>query len=377
MNRPEDREDNPIGKSFKQERMTSDQPQEQPQPNDSVSYSASLDYNAIESDKGTNPYAAVAFVATIAMASTYSPPAHAGIDSILSSLVGKFKSMFEPLLNNVFGIFGEMLNAGQADSSAAVIQASAKGTDIITKAIQEATNSRMQVATALPPNYCESDDIGKAINNATTSSQITTDHLGSQSANIYNYDTAGIYNSRIATIGSRYASGTMKNQHIKVGKNLAKSKLETTEEHKAVIDGIDVMTANVTNTIDLNPEHATSSKNIERQYYLDNSGRAARLELNKATYFSAMASRVTSDNGESKISLIEKEIARTYGGNGTWRDELLQYADPTPLLAEANKQLSLTNYLLFEQLKLTEQQNLLLATSTIEQMIKNRTGRQS
>ncbi|MBF4308263.1 hypothetical protein, partial [Vibrio anguillarum] len=59
---------------------------------------------------------------------------------------------------------------------------------------------------------------------------------------------------------------------------------------------------------------------------------------------------------------------RTYGGESSWRSDIAAFADPTPVLAELNKQQSFTNYLLLEQLKKTTQQNLLIASQNIELM---------
>jgi hypothetical protein len=120
--------------------------------------------------------------------------------------------------------------------------------------------------------------------------------------------------------------------------------------------------------IKLDPSLASSKSKANQTAYIRQSARAARLEIAKAPFYEAIAERVKAENGESKLSLMQREIDRTYGGESSWRDEIQQYAAPTPLLAELNKQQALSNYLLFELLKKTQQSNLLIASQNIDRL---------
>lgn len=310
-------------------------------------------------------WAAAGALATIAYA--YSPPARAGIGDIAKQLTNQFEKMFEPLLSGVFSAFGKIINAGQSDSSSAVVKSQAQSADMIINANREIANQRIELASMPPPNFCESDDLGIASAKIHISSQSTLDRILSESGNMYGNNNT-LYLTKISGIPARYSpNGPRPNEHIQLSRKINQNKLEDADA-KAFIDGVDVLTAKKMESINLNPAHAASTNKIEQLNYIEQSGKASRLELSKATFLEVLTDRTISANGESKLSLMEKEIARTYGGESSWRNDIANFADPTPVLAELNKQQSFTNYLLLEQLKKTTQQNLLIASQNIELM---------
>lgn len=334
-------------------------------PNDSqpvIKYSAEVEYSSEPGNKSGVWFMAGAVVVA---GLTVSKPAHAGLDGILNSLVSKFSDMFDPLLNNVFGGFGELLNAGTADSSAGIMQSVAASGDVQIKALQEIDNARVMSATEPPPDFCLSDELGAASKVAGQSSQKTMDSVMAGSSNLYD-EKVGSYTTGITSISQRYQEPGLENGHIKMASKLSQSRISDSTDQKAIVDGLDVMTAGAMDGIQLNSADANSTSNKRRAYYLQNSAKAARLEIAKSAFASSLADRVTNEDGMSKFGLIEDEINRTYGGDGNWRNDIVGYADPTPLLSELNKQQSLTNYLLFESLKKMDQQNLLISTNIIE-----------
>ncbi|MEZ8238657.1 MULTISPECIES: hypothetical protein [Vibrio] len=302
----------------------------------------------------------IAVGALAAAAFTYSPKANAGLDDIINQLTSQFEEMFEPLLSSVLGGFGKILNAGQSDGSSAIVKAISTSGDMQIKALTEAANNRLTMASMPPPNHCESDDIGMASKNSNQSSNLTLRELSKTS--VKNYEPNSIpFSVRISGIANRYSN----NEHITMSTALSSTKLDSSQV-KMMIDGIDVLTAKQTDSISLDPAMANSESNVSRTEYLLQSAKAAKLEVSKGAFYDAVADRTVASHGESKLSLIEKEVDRTYGGGSSWRDDLLNFGDPTPLLAELNKQVSLSNYILSESLKKTSQQNILIATNNVD-----------
>jgi hypothetical protein len=309
------------------------------------------------------------FMLAMIMASglTFSSSANASIGSILSSLVDKFKDMFEPLLNSVMGDFGALLNMGQSETTTKLIQANAAGTDNIIQALQKIDDAKVRRSTAPAPDYCNSDATGIGAKSANRGAQRAVDSISTQSIATYsNGLNKGMYTNKIAGVAESVATN---NNHLTLGANLQKSKLSSSADRQNALTSVEIMTAPAMNSISLKPEDAMSSNRLAKTDYLNNSSKAIRLELAKNAFFTAIAERASSKNGESKLSLIEKEVERTYGGE-EWRKECNDLADPTPLLIEANKQMAFGNYVNVEILKKLEQQNLLLATATIQALSK-------
>lgn len=297
-----------------------------------------------------------------ALAFSYSPPANAGLGDMIKQLTNQFEEMFQPLLEATFGAFASLINAAQSDGSSGVMQSVAQGADMMVKATQETSNNRIAMAAMPPPMHCESDDYGVASRNANISAKLTSDGIANESAKLYMPNRVP-YTTRISNLAAKYPE----QEHITISKSLSSTKLDDSGV-QAMIDGVDVMTSNVTENIKLDPNMATSSSKFQRAEYIAQSGKAARLEVAKAPFYDAISERTTSSHGESKLSLIQKEVDRTYGGDSEWRSALSEYADPTPLLAELNKQTSFSNYLLAETLKKVSQQNILIATQNIDKI---------
>lgn len=329
-------------------------------------------YSSNETDeKGfAMPQAAMWVMAgTVVMAGmTYSGPAHAGIDGILSSLVNKFEKMFEPLLSGVMGNFGSLLSEANNDSSAGIMKTLAAGSDVTIKAMKEIEDNRLLAAAAPPPDHCESDDLGKAAKVTSQSANLTLESLSAQSSQSYATDNHISYHARIRGIASRYQEPTNQNAHIKLASNLQKNRIDSPADQKAIADGIEVMASEATATITLDPELARSPNLIDNKEFLRNSSKAVRLEVAKSAYYTQLSEKSAPTSGISKYEVIQREIDRTYGGDSEWRSQVQGYVDPTPLLAELNKQQALTNYLLWETIKKIDQQNLQIANSTIHQM---------
>ncbi|MNC42613.1 hypothetical protein D3C75_914320 [compost metagenome] len=77
--------------------------------------------------------------------------------------------------------------------------------------------------------------------------------------------------------------------------------------------------------------------------------------------------------GDSKMSLLQQEIERTYGSdeNG-WRKEINEAASAVPLLKDLCKQAALQNKLLLEQHSQNERHSLLVSVAILEKMDQNR-----
>ncbi|MFA0229663.1 hypothetical protein AB4491_11835 [Vibrio sp. 10N.261.45.A7] len=297
-----------------------------------------------------------------ALAFSYSPPANAGLGDMIKQLTNQFEEMFQPLLDATFGTFASLINAAQSDGSSGVMQSVAQGSDMIVKATQETANNKIAMASMPPPMHCESDDFGVASRNANISAKLTSDGIANESAKLYKPNRIP-YTTRISNLATKYPE----QEHITISKSLSSTKLDDSGV-QAMIDGVDVITSHATEKIKLDPNMASSSSKFQRSEYISQSGKAARLEVAKAPFYDAIAERTTSSHGESKLSLVQKEIDRTYGGESEWRSALSEYADPTPLLAELNKQTSFSNYLLAETLKKVSQQNILIATQNIDKI---------
>lgn len=316
-----------------------------------------------EPSKNSNVATWVVGTAILTASATYSSPANASIDSILNGLVTKAQEMLQPLLDSTFGAFSQLINSGTSDASAAVMQSSAQGSDAIVNAMKSVADNQIGLESMPPPSYCESDEIGAASRTLGVSSQMTLDSLVTQSVQIHNSTSNAIYSTKINTIAQRYSgSSANPNRHIQLASILNNSNITNQDDVKAYIDGVDAMSIGATQKINLKPSMATSESGAERAVYVANSGKAAKLELAKGILYESLTERMSSSSGESKLSLMDKEVSRTYGGEGAWRSELLEYAAPTPLLVELNKQLAFANYLSLEQLKKISKQNILIAS---------------
>lgn len=319
------------------------------------------------SDSGNNATKWIMGTALATTALMYSTPSRAGIEGILNSLVAKCEEMMKPMLEGTFGGFGSLINGGSADASSAVVQAIGTSTDGIIEATKEIANNKIGLASMPPPNYCESDEIGKASKVLSQSATQTMDELVATSASLHNTTDNRLYATKISNIASRYNKESgQQNRHIQMASIINKSKISSEEEVKAFIDGVDSMSVEATSKIRLSEASTVSNSGRRKAFYVAESGKAARLELAKGVLFQTLSERMVAESGESKTSLLEKEVERTYGGEGSWRSELLNYADPTPLLAELNKQQALTNYLLLESLKKTTTQNTLIASQALK-----------
>lgn len=308
----------------------------------------------------------VAGVALVAAGASFSSPAQASIGGILDSLVNKAQEMLKPLLESTFGAFGSLINSGMQDSSSAIVQANATGADSLVQAMKAIADNEVALESLPPPSYCESDEIGAASNKIGTSSQMTLDSLVRQSALTHSSSDNQIYSTKINGIAERYGPNSeAPNRHIELASILSSNKVESQTDVKAYVDGVDAMSSSAMKKIQLDPTLASSTSGLDRARYVEQSGKAAKLELAKGVMYESLSERMVSESGESKLSLMDKEVDRTYGGEGPWRNELLDYAAPTPLLVELNKQQAFTNYLLLEQLKKVSKQNLIIAAKAI------------
>lgn len=255
--------------------------------------------------------AAVVGAAVLGGAAVYSPPAHAGIGGILNSLVSKFRDMFEPLLNGVFGNFSDILNLNSNQNAAKTINALSLSSDGIVSAISATEEHKLRLATAPPPDYCASDELGLASNAASESTKAAFKRLASESSAVYQDGTSATpYSVQIRSLAQKYSSPDKRETLLSIGHQLQSSKLT---DPKAVIDALDLMTSHLTDSIDLNPALANGNA-INQKQFMSSSAQAVRLEIAKAPFLSAIAEKSPGSDGHSEQSLIEEEIRRTYGG---------------------------------------------------------------
>lgn len=315
-------------------------------------------------------------VAAAALLAT-SSPAHAGIGSILNDMKEKLSKGVEEVLGPIMSIVGVVIGQFVGESGAATTAAATKVADSEANYKNEVDNKKTFAATAPPPDQCISDELGAEAGIQENNSAIISGVLSKKSsdASTNNSDESALH--ALTKIGQRYTSPTaaskgLKNAHIRSSTITGQDKIETAEQRKAALDFVDTIAVGTQQKIKLSDADAAGTAPAQRRYYMAVSSQQARLEIAKSPFYSAIANRMVAPGDEtSKFSIMEQEVARTYGGNSDWRNQIANFADPTPLVAELNKQLAFSNSLQVNQLKIMEQQSLVMSTLLMEVMTSN------
>ncbi|HHB1593167.1 TPA: hypothetical protein ACN976_001284 [Vibrio campbellii] len=311
------------------------------------------------------------FAAVGAFLMLNSSPAHAGIDGILNKLVGKFAEMFEPLISAVMGAFSSVINLFNDQATGGMTAAFTKGFDTQLALTKEVANDRISAATEPPPQMCESDQNAIGIVDSANVSRELAGNLVANMADDYLQMKAlpgkGIFklngNELIKKYSNDFGFTKLLETPLVSGKNI-----ETANERITAKDKIDMAVYSAMDTVDLpsSTETVSNQKRYLRQVSKVNTIATARMVLTEN-----MADRVvTPGASESHMSLLEKEIDRTFG-NETYRADLASYADSVPLAAEMNKNLAMSNKLSIMTLKKLDQLTQLEALKLIDQVGAN------
>lgn len=304
---------------------------------------------------------------------TFSAPAHAWsvsnlANAIASQLTKSITPIFETFTKVMSGDFDSILERNSGKVGIAI----GAGVDSMNKTQDEINRSKQKAATAPSPDHCLSDQIGAAATKASANAAVVTK---TRSANTMSR-VIGASRSAPAAEFARQAE-----KYGSSGKNLQLSSIYanpsmTTDEEVETASDCTKLLLGPTVTVGDQEQVKMRNNNGDVAAAYDAQARivskANRVQMAMLPFDNAIAmrdSRVT----PSMMVLMEQEIDRTYGDDGTgWRKEINAYADPTPLMIESCRLMAFNNKLLFEQFKMMEQKNQLLGTQLLEIMESNR-----
>ncbi|MEM0550320.1 MULTISPECIES: hypothetical protein [Aeromonas] len=317
-----------------------------------------------------------ALIAAIAGAGLLLPrTAFAGwMDDLANKLMSGITSAIKP----IFDTFGKVL-AGDFgaifDKTSEKVTIAIGGmTDVLGTVITDAENNRVKQDTKPAPDECASDLIGKE---STQAQNRATVHAVQESVSVSNRimtSSAGAGRATLQQIQGRYGEIPKEsiNPTLALSKHniVDKAELDKLRESKNIMAGDTAYVGSqelIKTTLNQYGERAgldaqarVMAKNLRLQVCLD-----PQIQM--------LAAR-DGTQGESKMSLLQKEIERTYGSDEDgWRKEINLAASSVPLLKDLAKQISLQNKLMLEQLMLSERQGLLTSVSILEKMDQNRT----
>lgn len=307
---------------------------------------------------------AAGIVGLLALTST---PAHAGISSILKQLVSLFEDMFRPLIETVMGTFSSILNLFTNQAVGGLTTAMTKGFDFQIQSQKEINNNKVGAATEPPPQMCESDTNAKGIIKAESNAVELAANLSDKSFDIYNslgQANQGLFEVLGQNLVNKYSD---KNEYRKLFNTplVMGGNISNAEERIRAVDAVDLATYSAVESIRI--PHDTSSVSGQKAHIRAMS-RINKIETARQILLKRVSSRVVvPGDSESSTSVLAKEVERTYGGD-TWRADVSSYADATPLLAEACKNISLSNKLLLKQYESTECLAQIAALQLMEQV---------
>ncbi|MFV8384176.1 hypothetical protein ACNO5E_08765 [Vibrio parahaemolyticus] len=308
--------------------------------------------------------AVAAVVGALAFAST---PAHASINGILKKLVSMFADMFKPLIEGVMGAFSSILNQFTDQSTGGLTAAMAKGFDVQLQANKEISDNVLSAAIEPPPQMCASDTSAKGIIQTEGNSTELASNLSSKAFDIYtalsqaNTDTFEVLGKQmVEKYSNKEEYRELFDTSLVMGSNIS-----TAKERVRGVDSVNMATYSALDSIKVPYDRTTVSG---KKAYLRSMSAINKVETARQVLLKNLSNRiVVPGDTESSRSLLETEVNRTYGGEA-WRGEIASFANPTPLIAEACKLLSLNNKLLLAQYDQTQQANQISALQLIDQV---------
>jgi len=330
-----------------------------------------------ENDSSGNA-AKVGLIALGATALLLPNPAHAGwMDSLAAKLSSGVKNAITP----VFEAFGKVLSGDFSQiydrNSSKVTTAIGGIGDQISTVITESENNRIKGATKPPPDSCASDAIGAATTKATANARAIATTVSVQQTNKTISSSHKSARRRVEEIATKYGgnTGQIPAEVMQVSAVTGKSKLNAEERDKAIAYQ-DLL---VGNSVYQGSQKLIEAKLNSNQPAIALDAQAMvmkgslRLQVAQQAFIKATADRDSTATGDSKQSLIQMEIDRTYGDSGEkWRAEICGYTDPVPLLIEEIRLTAFNNYLLSEMLLAHEQAQLTMSVQLLELMDANR-----
>lgn len=317
-----------------------------------------------------------ALIAAIAGVGLLAPgTAHAGwmddlAQKLIKGITSAIKPIFDSFVKALSGDFGDIF-----DKTSEKVNIAIGGmTDMIGTVITDAENNRVKQDTKPAPDECNSDQIGKA---STAAQNRTTVHSVQESVKVSNAimkASAGAGRGTLERIKQQFGSIPQESINptlaLTMNNITEQAKLDRLHEAKNIMAGDTAYVGSqelIQTTINQYGERAgldaqarVMAKNLRLQIALD--PQVQQLAARDGT------------KGDSKMSLLQQEIERTYGSdeNG-WRKEINEAASSVPLLKDLCKQMSLQNKLLLEQYMLDERHSLLVSVAVLEKMDQNRT----
>lgn len=295
-----------------------------------------------------------------------SAPAQAGIGSILNSLVSKFAAMFKPLIEAVMTAFSTVMNLFSNKALGGMTTAFSKGFDTKLQFDKEIQDNKIGAATEPPPQMCASDSNAAGIVKTENNSKELAGNLASRKGDVYEsmraYGNNGAFKAVGLSMVNKYSSKEKYQElfdtPLTSGENITSAKGRV-----LATDMVDMTVYSAVDSVDMPVNTDTPS---DKKKYLKAMSKVGRIEVARSVLTQSLSERVVvPGDTHSNNSLLENEINRTYGGS-EWRGELASYADSTPLIAELNKQVALSNKINLMQLNKTDQLAQLSALQLIE-----------
>lgn len=297
--------------------------------------------------------------------------AQASISSLINRLirdaVGPIISILETLLGGVLEMFSEFINGG-AEATTAAIASSADAQNHVRTTIE---NNRVQAATAPSPDICISDELGE--------SSVAADALKDANREVI---TKGLTTSMLVEDG--YLAGQefrkqierhrTTGKHIDVNSLLKDDGIQNEEDHIAAAD----LLKNIAGREKRSPRNAAINRAIESghksigyELQAEKATAITRRQIAITPFIDALSARDNRDT-DSELTILRKEVRRTYGASSEgWRSLIRGYADPTPLLTEANLQVALSNTILLKQLEALQVTSMVEASQLLDLLDKS------
>jgi hypothetical protein len=283
---------------------------------------------------------------------SYAPKAEAGVaEDITAAITEAFQEVFMTILGELFGV----VNAEVEESSKESQTALGLVGDGINTTLNAIDDRNLQAAVMAPPDYCLSDEIGgkSKIKASESKSNIAKLNAASTKEKIIGVVKGSRVEIVAKAIQDKYGAGTDKvNQHLDPTALTADLSVKTEDGEancRAFIETLQTPLKDTANIPSPDAGQPLTKEQLRLKARLDS--RIARIKMAEQPFFKSLAERRNSD-GESKVYLMQADVERTYGDNGSgWRGETGQYANPTPNTQESAKLIAFSNKLAYEALR--------------------------
>lgn len=282
---------------------------------------------------------------------SYSPEADAAGDPISQAITNTMRDMFIEIVGSAFGVVNSKIDESSKETQTVLATVG----DGINTTILAIDKKNTQAAVMSPPDFCLSDEIGEKskIKDNESRSSIAKLNIESTAEKI----AGKVKGTRVEDVSkamqTEFGPGTEKeNMHLDptvLTSGLSIKNDDDEIQARAFVETMQVPLKDVPNIPKAELGAELTKDQLRLKARIDS--RIARIKMAEQPFFKSISERRDSE-GESKISLMQADVERTYADNGSvWRKELGQYSNPTPNTQESAKLISFSNKLAYENLR--------------------------